>query len=143
MSGNTKHAPVVLDRPPASTHRASDTALVEPAPFHRHRSRGHRPRAVNVAEVVFLALLVCPLLLILLAVVAETLRGPGGAAFLAIAAAIIAIPYLRQRHLHGYRAPHTSRVMRATGNSAESMHDAPGRHAPDIQHARLHQRRTT
>jgi hypothetical protein len=137
MSGNTKHAPVVLDRPPASTHRASDTALVEPAPFHRHRSRGHRPRAANAAEVVFLALLVCPLLLILLAVVAETLRGPGGAA------ATIAMPYLRQRHLHGYRAPHTSRVMRATGNSAESMHDAPGRHAPGIQHERLHQRRTT
>jgi hypothetical protein len=67
-------------------------------------------RAVEVAAVVLLALLVCPPLFILVVVVAVPLVAL--VALVAAAAAIVAVPYRLARHLRGRRAHHTSLVLR-------------------------------
>jgi hypothetical protein len=93
----------------ASTHRTSGQVLEAPAPFVEFAAAA-TVRAVEVAAVVLLALLVCPPLFILVVVVAVPLVAL--VALVAAAAAIVAMPYRLVRHLRGRRAHHTSLVLR-------------------------------
>jgi hypothetical protein len=93
----------------ASTHRTSGEVLEASAPFVEFAAAA-MVRAVEVAAVVLLALLVCPPLFIVVVVVAVPLVAM--AALVAIAAGIVAMPYLLVRHLRGRRAHHTSLVAR-------------------------------
>ena len=94
-----------------SAHRTSGEILQEAAPFVEFAAAA-MVRAVEVAAIVLLVLLVCPQLerrLSLSTSMAVPLVALG--ALVAIAAAIVATPCLLVRHLRGRRAHHTSLVL--------------------------------
>jgi hypothetical protein len=93
----------------ASAHRTSGEVLAASAPFVEFAAAA-TVRAVEVAAVVLLALLVCPPLFIVVVVVAVPLVAL--VALVATAAAIVALPFRLVRHLRGRRAHHTSLVLR-------------------------------
>src|SRR3954449_7103803 len=92
---------------------------------------GDALRAVEVAAVVFLGLLVCPPLMILVVVVAVPLLATALA--LGLLAAVLWTPYLVVRHFRGHRGGHLALLKHRLRLAGRALLDlAPHRIAADV-----------
>jgi hypothetical protein len=93
---------------------------------------GDAARAVEVAAVVFLGLLVCPPLMILVVVVAVPLLAT--ALVLGLLAAVLWTPYLLVRHFRGHRGGHLALLKHRLRLAGRALLDlAPHRIAADVR----------
>lgn len=89
-------------------------------------------RAVDVAAVVLIGLLVCPPLAILLFLVVAPLLAM--ALVLGLLAAVLSVPYLLVQHFRGHRGGHLSLLVHRLGRAAQALIDlAPHRIVADAR----------